>query len=376
MRRTTAQPRPARHNESRLLGGSDAMCRVRDQIEVAAQYTEPALVLGETGVGKELVARRIHRRSSRSLAEPEIVNCAGLSPDVLASELFGHRRGAFTGADRDRAGRIRAADGSTLILDEISAAPPSLQATVLRAVEYGEVQPVGSDSVFQVDVRFVWSSTGYRRPPADAPPASRPWQKCGGPGYDELGPDGRRPDTGDALAIVEEGQRHRWPQIVVTLRAIGGCAHMLRRSSSTMGYPSPPPLSLPPPRKTRPPGPPHFRHGLLGAIAPLAKGSSQGSRKNGSNQLPPSESCVFRVVLCRAKYPNCNERSNHAGLVRGWTTVGTRGGGACTCAHRAPLRIGCRMRHYQHRDTAGSLLVAAVPSISRCLRGDDRPARS
>lgn len=158
MRRTTGHPRPARRNDIRLLGGSDAMCQVRDQIEVAARYTEPALVLGETGVGKELVARQIHSHRSRSRAQLEIVNCAGLSPDLLASELFGHRRGAFTGADRDRAGRIRAADGSTLILDEISEAPRSLQATVLRAVEYGEVQPVGSDSVFQVDVRFVATS--------------------------------------------------------------------------------------------------------------------------------------------------------------------------------------------------------------------------
>ena len=158
MRRTTGQPRPPQRNDSRFLGGSDATLQVRDRITVAALFAEPALVLGETGVGKELVAREIHARSSRSRAEARIVNCAGLSPDVLASELFGHRRGAFTGADRDRVGRIRAADGSTLILDEISEAPPSLQATVLRAVEYGEVQPVGSDSVFRVDVRFVATS--------------------------------------------------------------------------------------------------------------------------------------------------------------------------------------------------------------------------
>ena len=158
VRRITGQPRPTQRNDGRVLGDSDATRQVRDRIEVAARFAEPALVLGETGVGKELVARQIHFRSSRSRAQPQIVNCAGLGPDVLTSELFGHRRGAFTGADRDRAGRIRAADGSTLILDEISEAPASLQAAVLRAVEYGEVQPVGSDSVLRVDVRFVATS--------------------------------------------------------------------------------------------------------------------------------------------------------------------------------------------------------------------------
>ncbi len=136
------------------------MGQVRDHIDVAARFTEPVLVLGETGVGKELVAQQIHLRSlrSKSSVSPQVVNCAGLSPELLASELFGHRRGAFTGADRDRTGRIRAADGSTLILDEISEAPQSLQATVLRAVEYGEVQPVGTDCLFRVDVRFVATS--------------------------------------------------------------------------------------------------------------------------------------------------------------------------------------------------------------------------
>ncbi len=136
------------------------MGQVRDQIKVAAQFSEPVLVLGETGVGKELVAQQIHSRSPRSQARAglQVVNCAGLSPDVLAAELFGHRRGAFTGADRDRSGRIRSADGSTMVLDEISEAPPSLQATVLRTVEYGEVQPVGSDFLFRVDVRFVATS--------------------------------------------------------------------------------------------------------------------------------------------------------------------------------------------------------------------------
>ncbi|HJO02967.1 MAG TPA: sigma 54-interacting transcriptional regulator [Acidobacteriota bacterium] len=158
MPRTIAQPQPTQRSDSRLLGSSDAMCQLRDQISVAAQYMEPALVLGESGGGKELVARQIHAHSSRSQAAPEIVNCAGLSPDVLASELFGHRRGAFTGAERDRTGRIRVANGSTLVLDEISEAPPSLQAAVLRAVEYGEVQPVGCDTAFRVDVRFVATS--------------------------------------------------------------------------------------------------------------------------------------------------------------------------------------------------------------------------
>ncbi len=143
------------HGVSSLVGSSCAIQELRCKISAAAAFDEPVLVIGETGVGKELVARALHAESARSSRPLQIINCAGVSPELLASEMFGHRSGAFTGAARSRQGRLRAADGSVVVLDEISETSERFQATLLRTIETGEIQPLGSDTVAHVDVRFV-----------------------------------------------------------------------------------------------------------------------------------------------------------------------------------------------------------------------------
>ncbi len=147
-----------------LIGDSPHVRAIRAKIADWAAYTEPVLIVGESGTGKDVVARAVHAASSRRHLPLHVVNCAGLSAEVLMAELFGHERGAFTGATGARLGRLRAADGGTLLLDEISEAPPGLQAALLRVIENGEVQPVGSDDVAQVDVRILATSN---RPAAE-----------------------------------------------------------------------------------------------------------------------------------------------------------------------------------------------------------------
>lgn len=152
-----------------IIGNSPVMERVRQQVAVAARYDEPVLILGETGSGKELAARSIHALGNRARRPFAAVNCAGVTSETLASELFGHRAGAFTGATRDRRGRLRAAHGSTVLLDELSETDRGFQAAILRTIDTGEVQPLGEDRVEHVDVRFLATSN---RPP-DALAAGR-----------------------------------------------------------------------------------------------------------------------------------------------------------------------------------------------------------
>ena len=120
-----------------------------------ATVDRPVLVLGERGTGKELIAERLHYLSSRWDGPYETVNCAALPADLLDSALFGHARGAFTGAVEARDGRLQRAHGGTLFLDELGAAPLSVQEKLLRAVEYGEVERVGGAHVERVDVRII-----------------------------------------------------------------------------------------------------------------------------------------------------------------------------------------------------------------------------
>ncbi len=126
-----------------LVGPSRALGELRAQIRAAASGRGPFLVLGETGTGKELVARALHEQSARAGAPFVAVNVAAISPATAAAELFGHERGAFTGADKARAGYFGAAQGGTLFLDEIGDLPVELQPLLLRALESGELQPVG-----------------------------------------------------------------------------------------------------------------------------------------------------------------------------------------------------------------------------------------
>jgi two-component system nitrogen regulation response regulator GlnG len=137
-----------------LVGESSPMRLLRQQIHRVAELDVPVLLRGETGAGKELVAAAIHRYSRRARARYVAVNVAGLAPSIAASELFGHRRGAFTGAFEERKGYFAQADGGTLFLDEIGDAATEVQALLLRVVQEGEIQPVGGN-MRRVDVRLV-----------------------------------------------------------------------------------------------------------------------------------------------------------------------------------------------------------------------------
>ena len=134
---------------------STAMRHVVETVAVVAPSDVPVLVMGESGVGKEIVARLIHQWSPRSAGPLIAANCAGLPESLIESELFGHTKGAFTGASEARKGFFRAADGGTLFLDEIGELPMHLQPKLLRALESGQITPVGSDLPVQVDSRLI-----------------------------------------------------------------------------------------------------------------------------------------------------------------------------------------------------------------------------
>jgi len=148
------QLRPAGTLES-LVGSSEPIARVRDLARRASAASGTVLITGETGTGKELVARAIHTGSARAKGPFVPLNCAAVTESLLENELFGHSRGAFTGAAGPRAGLIEHASGGTLFLDEIGTMPLALQAKLLRAVESGEVRRIGENEGRKVDVRFV-----------------------------------------------------------------------------------------------------------------------------------------------------------------------------------------------------------------------------
>jgi DNA-binding NtrC family response regulator len=141
-----------------LIGSSQVMDEVRRKIELVAQRSATVLVRGESGTGKEVVARAIHHASPRRDRPFLAVNCAALSEHLLESELFGHEKGAFTGADKMRRGRFELADGGTLLLDEISEIAPGLQAKLLRVLQENAFERVGSSVTQQVDVRVIATS--------------------------------------------------------------------------------------------------------------------------------------------------------------------------------------------------------------------------
>jgi DNA-binding NtrC family response regulator len=140
---------------TQLVGGSVGLERVRRLIARVAASEATVLVRGETGTGKELVARAIHEGSPRADGPLVAVNCGALPEHLVESELFGHRRGAFTGADEHRAGLFEVADGGTLFLDEVGELPKALQSRLLRALESGEIRRVGDNQPITVDVRVV-----------------------------------------------------------------------------------------------------------------------------------------------------------------------------------------------------------------------------
>jgi transcriptional regulator with GAF, ATPase, and Fis domain len=146
----------AKPQEVRLIGRSAAIRAIEDEVDRAARSDAKVLITGETGVGKEVVARLIHHRSIRAAASLVTLNCAGLPDSLLESELFGHVRGSFTGAYRDKPGLLEMAPNGTVFLDEVGEMSTRMQVVLLRFLESGEIQRVGADrSHMRVNVRLV-----------------------------------------------------------------------------------------------------------------------------------------------------------------------------------------------------------------------------
>jgi DNA-binding NtrC family response regulator len=138
-----------------IIGRSPPMVRLLDRLETIAGNDSPVLITGESGTGKELVARRLHQLSARGDKPFVAVNCAAFPETLLEAELFGHEKGAFTGAVKKREGRFKSADGGTLFLDEIAEIPPTAQAKLLRVLQEGMFEPLGTNTAVKVDVRII-----------------------------------------------------------------------------------------------------------------------------------------------------------------------------------------------------------------------------
>ncbi len=237
-----------------MVGSSEVMHRLREEIAIVARADVPVLITGESGVGKELVARAIHGGSARSSGPLIHVNCAALPESLAESELFGHKRGAFTGADSNRAGKFEVADGGTLFLDEIGELPPNIQAKLLRALQEGEVQRIGSDRLTVVDVRIVAATNrdletaidkgGFRRDlyhrlmvyPIQVPPLrSRP-QDIEPLVNAFIAAEKRHMGLSDvflAKGVIEHLQKNRWPGNVRELK--NAVSRALLRASCERG---------------------------------------------------------------------------------------------------------------------------------------------
>ncbi|MCL5271232.1 MAG: phage shock protein operon transcriptional activator [bacterium] len=150
------------------LGESEAFLALQERISRAAATDRPVIFIGERGTGKELAARRLHLLSPRWNQPYVTLNCASLSPTLIESELFGHEAGAFTGATRLRKGRFEMADGGTLFLDEVANIPMTVQEKILRVVEYGTMERVGSSATLRIDARLVAATNADLRAAARA----------------------------------------------------------------------------------------------------------------------------------------------------------------------------------------------------------------
>ncbi|MFT4255620.1 MAG: sigma-54 dependent transcriptional regulator [Pseudoxanthomonas sp.] len=148
-------PPPPPELANRLLGDSPAMQQLRDTIARVARSQAPVYILGESGVGKELVARTIHEQGARAIGPFVPVNCGAIPAELMESEFFGHKKGSFTGAHADKPGLFQAASGGTLFLDEVAELPMPMQVKLLRAIQEKSVRPVGASAEIPVDVRIL-----------------------------------------------------------------------------------------------------------------------------------------------------------------------------------------------------------------------------
>lgn len=155
LRRENRQLRSALETRHQVVGESAGLRTVMDQVRRAAPTSATVLILGESGVGKELIARAIHRNSLRAKERFVQVNCAAIPEELIESELFGHERGAFTGATEKQTGKFEQADRGTIFLDEVGDMSPKTQAKVLRVLQEGEVERLGSARTIKVDVRVI-----------------------------------------------------------------------------------------------------------------------------------------------------------------------------------------------------------------------------
>ena len=151
-----------------LIGQAPALQAVTRQIELVAPTNAAVLILGESGTGKEVVAREIHRHSGRAERPLIKVNCAAIPRELYESEFFGHAKGAFTGALRDRAGRFELADGGTLFLDEVGEIPLDMQAKLLRVLQEGEIERIGEERTRKIDVRIIAATNRNLRAESEA----------------------------------------------------------------------------------------------------------------------------------------------------------------------------------------------------------------
>src|SRR5689334_22080831 len=138
-----------------IIGHSPAIRKALDRVRLVAPTDTTVLIQGETGTGKELIARAVHKQSRRSGRAFVSVNCAALAPSLISSELFGHEKGAFTGATQRRIGRFELADGGTIFLDEVGELPPDTQVALLRVLQEREFERVGGTQPVKIDVRVI-----------------------------------------------------------------------------------------------------------------------------------------------------------------------------------------------------------------------------
>ncbi|RQD75859.1 MAG: sigma-54-dependent Fis family transcriptional regulator [Halanaerobium sp. MSAO_Bac5] len=144
-----------RENYREIIGESDKAQKLIEQIDMAADYSSTVLIQGESGTGKELVAKALHNNSSRADKNFVAVNCAALSPNIIESELFGHREGSFTGAIRDKKGKFEIADGGSILLDEVTEIDLNTQSKLLRVLQEKEFERVGENKSIKVDLRVI-----------------------------------------------------------------------------------------------------------------------------------------------------------------------------------------------------------------------------